>query len=105
MRGLLFLFTLISATVFASEAETIVSGKRAILNSVKDSDSVIFKDVFYNYTEKVGSVACGRFKAKNSFGAYTGYKRFISSGTTTFIEGQNNTNPPFPKLWIMACYR
>lgn len=103
MKSLLFLLILISSFVFASEAEIVISGKRAILNKVKDPDSVIFKDVFHNYTQEIGVVACGRFNAKNSFGAYTGYTRFISSGKTTFIEGQNNTNPPFPKLWRMAC--
>ncbi|MBV5305932.1 MAG: hypothetical protein J0652_04475 [Desulfobulbaceae bacterium] len=90
-------------TAFGGEAETIVSAKRAIKNRVKDPDSVTFKDVFYSKTDKDGEVACGRFNAKNSFGAYTGYTRFISNGKTTFIEGQKDTSQPFPQLWTTIC--
>ena len=101
----ILLLVLWSVPLFAFDANTIVSAKRAIKDNLKDPKSVIFEDVFYSYTEKGGGIACGRFNAKNSLGGYTGFKRFISNGKSTFIEGANDTNPPFPKLWNMICHR
>lgn len=80
-------------------AETIVSAKRAVRASLKDPDSAQFKDVYANYTEEFGVVACGQFNAKNSYGAYTGFKRFVSSGKSVIIEGQDN----LADAWRGAC--
>ena len=90
---------------FASDIETIVKAKRVIKESAKDPNSVTFKNVIYNYTEAGGGVACGNFNAKNSFGAYAGFTRFISNGKTTFIEGNKDVDPPFPELWAMLCIK
>ena len=59
-------------------SEVIVAAQRAVRNTLKDPDSAQFKDVFANYTEAVGLVACGQVNAKNSFGAYTGFRAFVS---------------------------
>ena len=65
--------------------------KRAIqasLDSVKeimkDPDSVKFKDVEYkNYND--GKIVCGQVNAKNSYGGYTGFKRFIASPIDAYV--------------------
>jgi len=100
---LIIVASLMPSVVIGSDNDVIFGAKRAILNQLKDPGSVDFKDVFYSYTEKGGGVACGRFNAKNSFGSYAGYKRFISNGGTTFIDGQSDSKPPFSDLWVMLC--
>ena len=80
-------------------AETIVAAKRAVRASLKNPDSAQFKGVYANYTEAFGVVACGQFNAKNGYGAYTGFKRFVSSGKSVIIEGQDN----LANAWRGAC--
>lgn len=80
-------------------AETVVAAKRAVRASLKDPDSAQFKDVYANYTEKFGVVACGQVNAKNSLGGYTGFKRFVSGGKSVILEGHDN----IADAWSGAC--
>jgi len=82
------------------ESDTIYYAKKAVATILKDPDSAKFKDVFFNETKEGGPVACGRVNSKNSFGAYTGFQRFISSGKTTFME---NTKQGFVDIWVGVC--
>lgn len=80
-------------------AETIVAAQRAVRSSLKDPDSAEFKDVYANYTEKFDVVACGQVNSKNSYGGYTGFKRFVSSGKSVIIEGRDD----LAAAWKDAC--
>lgn len=79
--------------------KTIVAAKRAVTNSLKDPGSAEFKNVYANYTDGYGVVACGYVNAKNSFGGYTGYKAFVSSGQSVIMEGQDDIK----SAWAAAC--
>jgi hypothetical protein len=79
--------------------KTIVAAKRAVTNSLKDPESAEFKNVYANYTDGYGVVACGYVNAKNSFGGYTGYKAFVSSGQSVIMEGQDDIK----SAWAAAC--
>lgn len=80
-------------------SSTIVAAKRAVKASLKDPGSAEFKGVYANYTEEYGVVACGYVNAKNSFGGYTGYKAFVSSGQSVILEGRDQLT----KAWRGAC--
>jgi len=80
-------------------AETIVAAERAVRGELKDPDAVQFRDVRANYTEEFGVVACGRVNAKNEFGGYTGFRRFVSSGKSVILEGWDNV----ADAWVGAC--
>ena len=80
-------------------AETIIAAERAVRRELKDPDSAQFKDVRANYTEEFGVVACGRVNAKNEFGGYTGFRRFVSSGKTVILEGRDN----IADAWVGSC--
>jgi RNA polymerase subunit RPABC4/transcription elongation factor Spt4 len=84
------------------EIELTVKAERSVSNLMKDPDSTKFKNVFFNQTKKGGSVICGNYDSKNSFGAYSGFKRFISNGTTTFIE-ERDTN--IAEIWVETCLK
>ena len=80
-------------------AETIVAAERAVRGELKDPDAAQFRDVRANYTEEFGVVACGRVNAKNEFGGYTGFRRFVSGGKSVILEGRDNV----ADAWAGAC--
>jgi hypothetical protein len=80
-------------------AETIVAAERAVRGELKESDAAQFRDVRANFTEEFGVVACGRVNAKNDFGGYTGFRRFVSGGKTVILEGRDNV----ADAWVGAC--
>ena len=80
-------------------AEMIVAAERAVRAELKDPDAAQFRDVRANYTEGFGVVACGRVNAKNEFGGYTGFRRFVSSGKSVILEGRDNV----ADAWAGAC--
>lgn len=58
---------------------------------MKDGDSAKLKGLFVSKLAGGGRVLCGRVNAKNSFGAYTGFSRFIAGAADdapVLIEGQ-----------------
>lgn len=65
-----------------------------IKNSMKDPDSA--KINFYK------GKPCGQVNAKNSFGAYTGFKRIVLLKDIN-IEGQNISDSQFDKIWKKYC--
>lgn len=69
----------------------ISAGKEQIKGVLKDPDSADFKDVHF-YSGGGIPVACGKVNAKNGFGGYTGFERFIAAGsviavTESMVEG------------------
>lgn len=84
------------------EIELTIKVKKSVSALMKDPESTNFKNVFFNETKKGGSVICGNYDSKNSFGAYTGYKRFISNGTTTFIEERDKN---IADIWVETCLK
>lgn len=79
--------------------KTIVAAERAVKNELKDPLSAQFKNVYANYTEKFGVVACGQVNAKNELGGFTGYRRFVSAGRSVILEGRDNISD----AWEGAC--
>lgn len=80
-------------------ADDIMTAKQAqayllIKNSMKDPDSAKI-----NFLK---GKPCGRVNAKNSFGAYAGYKRIVLLKDIN-IEGQGLSSEQFNKLWKKYC--
>jgi hypothetical protein len=92
-----------SADPYKQNTQLIVQSQRLIKNQAKDEDSLKFKHIHTRKTKEFGEVACGYVNGKNSYGGYTGYKRFISNTKTLFIEGHNDSSIPFRKMWAKAC--
>lgn len=67
-----------------------------IVDTLKDGDSAKFKD-------QVGP--CGYVNAKNSFGAYTGYVRYIVNYEPKIVAIEGNKTKPdeMDKLWAKIC--
>ena len=73
---------------------TIRVSQEAVEAVLKDPDSAKFKDQIYN---------CGLVNAKNAFGAYMGYKRYVVVHEMVFLEGSNANSLEMTKLWENAC--
>lgn len=80
----------------ASQTAFILKAKRAVVAKLKDPDSAQFKDVRYGDSEETGPVAYGYVNAKNGFGGYTGFERFMSNGSTVLFEREHTQ---FSKAW------
>ena len=66
----------------------------ALKNYLKDPDSAEIRNHNGN---------CGEVNSKNSFGGYSGFKRFIASPAIVAIEGENMDSDEFQKAWDQAC--
>lgn len=71
-----------------------VAAKMAVRNSRKDPDSAVFRDE---------NGRCGMVNSKNSFGGYTGFKRYISNGDLVRVEGENATPEQMSEFWQKLC--
>lgn len=61
------------------EAFIILNSQEAIKRKLKDSSSAEFRNM---------KGICGEVNAKNGFGGYVGFKRYIASGDIAVIEGE-----------------
>lgn len=64
----------------------------------KDPDSVQLRNV--NTTQ---IATCGEYNAKNSFGAYPGYKRFVSDGKKELLTEDDVGKERMDMLWQLYC--
>lgn len=76
--------------------EKTVDAMNVVSATLKDSGSAKFSDQNYN---------CGFVNAKNSFGAYTGYKRYVVVGGQAFIEDNNVSLQQLENAWNNLCLK
>jgi hypothetical protein len=62
------------------ELEWMHLGKNSIKEKLKDPESARFKDVYFCRNAHDIPMTCGWVNARNSFGGYGGFERFISAG-------------------------
>lgn len=83
----------------------IVKGQEAIKARLKDPDSAEFRNVGF-YSGGPAPVACGEVNAKNGFGGYTGYERFIASGSKLAILASDmRSSAEMQKAWEQMCVK
>lgn len=75
--------------------------------SLKDPESAQFRERFVSRVgEGPGMALCGEVNSRNSFGGYTGFRRFIAGpapGQPTAIEGENVDRRNFQEVWRQVC--
>lgn len=82
----------------------VAQAKDGIRRKMKDPDSARFEGVFFS-ASGVTPVACGRVNAKNSFGGYGGFQRFIAAGDIIGILEEETAQGQFSKDWARLCSR
>ena len=69
------------------EQEFMNGSKKAITNQLKDPESAQFRGLrVVSYAG--GAVVCGEVNAKNSYGGYGGFARFVANAAKGDIEGR-----------------
>ena len=81
----------------------IEKSKKTISNNFKDPESVRFRNLILS--NKKLPTLCGEVNAKNSYGAYVGYKGFIHSSISTIIDDGNSQGEGFVyrKMYETSC--
>lgn len=75
-------------------------GEKYVKEHLKDPGSAQFQNQFIGRK----GVPCGEVNSKNSFGGYTGFKRYISVGKDlTVIEDGNMSSSEFETSWGDIC--
>ncbi|MBP7453322.1 MAG: hypothetical protein KA914_11070 [Ottowia sp.] len=84
--------------------EFVTATKTNLVRDFKDPEGARFRDTFVG--SRRGSVLCGEVNAKNSYGAYTGYRRFYATTSPAFkfIESEHNATT-FAVNWKTYCQR
>jgi hypothetical protein len=88
-------FTMIGTNDAMSQRR--VDARMAVQAELKDPDSAQFRNIVASET-----AACGEVNAKNAFGGYVGYTRFIYVGSTVLMEYPNDGGM-FEKMWGKTC--
>jgi hypothetical protein len=83
----------------------IAYAQEAIQRRLKDPESAEFDGLQYRYDKATGArVVCGSVNAKNSFGGYIGYERFVSDAQkVNVLESDMKSSAEFNKVWNKLC--
>lgn len=80
--------------------------QQQIKQNTKDPDAVQFRGEQIHEKTDDGAVACGEYNAKNSFGAYVGFKKFVAIEKDESIFMENGSNSKiFAKKWNKHCVK
>lgn len=71
-----------------------VDSEIALKKFLKDPDSAEIRN-------RIGN--CGEVNSKNSFGGYTGFRRFIANSAVVAVDGENMDSDEFQKAWDQVC--
>lgn len=83
-----------------SDSKAISYAMSEVRKQLKDPDSAEFKDITVNSN----GIPCGYVNSRNAFGGFTGFKRFVGTGSMIAIEGESNTqNVDFDEIWRVVC--
>lgn len=98
--GIIILSALLTA---GCESGEVKKAKETVAHKLKDPASAQFRMITEGKALNGLNAVCGEVNGKNAFGAYSGYRRFITnnSGSTVYIESQ--WPEEFEMLWLMAC--
>ena len=81
----------------------ISNGQESIKSQLKDPESATFRNVHF-YSGGGTPVVCGEVNARNGFGGYTGYERFVAAGTViSAVESQ--VEGGLGPVWDKFCKR
>lgn len=84
------------------KSQSLLQGKKVMLANLKDADSAKFRNLTVSPD---ATILCGEVNAKNSMGGYTGFKRFVVTGSSIVeIEGEGKYPATFNKTWEEDCH-
>lgn len=82
------------------KAELLAIAEDITKQRLKDPSSAEFRGL---RVAKNGAVVCGEVNSKNSFGAFTGFRRVAIVKNLVAIEGETMTLSEFSEVWHVSC--
>jgi len=82
------------------ENDYIDRANSSLTKNFKDPESARFRNVFLSQIDV--PVVCGEVNGKNSYGAYTGYKKYYATDTENF-SGLDDNSSEFLFIWNNYC--
>lgn len=74
------------------QEKTIAAAQEAVKKGLKDPDSAKFQNLRITDYDG-GKVVCGEINAKNSYGGYVGYKRFVAGTSAAIVYDTSSKYP------------
>lgn len=68
--------------------------------TLRDPQSAEFRDLYASRSDSTVDV-CGRVNARNAFGGYTGWQRFVSSGEFHWTD-ETDASARFDEMWKLC---
>lgn len=89
----------------STQHNIVIMSRDGVRSRLKDPDSAEFRNVGYYSGGPEGAAVCGEVNAKNSFGGFAGYERFVAMGPkTAFLESEVATGE-FATVWNTLCVK
>lgn len=79
-------------------------GQDTVRSKLKDPESAEFRNVQF-YSGGPTPTTCGEVNAKNGFGGFSGYERFIAAGSTMAVLESEMPPTEMDKLWASVCIK
>jgi hypothetical protein len=90
----------------AIQMRIVVASQDGVRSRLKDPDSAEFRNVgYYSGGEEGASAVCGEVNAKNSFGGFTGFERFVALGKDIAFLESDVAPSEFAKVWQGVCVK
>lgn len=91
-------------TAMAEDDPVILKAQESIAAKMMDPSSVQFKDVaHYKVGEKKLDAVCGIYNAKNTYGGYVGFRKFMVISDVTMLRKEGVTAKYFDDMWDATC--
>lgn len=74
-----------------------------VSRQLKDPDAVKFRSIYFVKSPKGAIVVCGEYNGKNSYGGYTGFKRFYGVDHILDTEESSSGRDAFFYLYVILC--
>lgn len=88
----------------AEDKAFVDSGVKYLINRLKEPSSVQWRNVFI--ADRALQTLCGEINARNSYGGYTGFKRFYYTRNSQLTEVQGSGDEEiFLKMYASMCKR
>ena len=103
MKKYIFVLFIFCSFNLKADDQMIADAIESVKTQLKDPYSANFRDVRANISEVGKPVVCGSVNAKNSYGAYSGYKRFYFTARDKPASIEDQSNPVFSVIYEALC--
>ncbi len=87
-----------------TQHNVVIASRDGVRARLRDPDSAEFRNVGF-YSGGESPAVCGEVNAKNAFGGYTGYERFIALGEQTAFLASDAAPAEFADAWNKLCVK